>query len=184
MFYSNSRLDTLLKLCVAYIRPHLEYCSPAHYPDPLIMQLESHYIIRSSAPNRLIAPHSNTTYRQRSFFLQQLQLGTKYLMKLKHVPLLAHTNVCVFHSYLLFIILLLLYYSLFPWLWRMHTFSIVLLCVLATYAEPIIYKNVTWSTTVSLERQQKLNRSISLSGGAIKLCEIHLLVLSTLTKMA
>ena len=39
-----------------------------HYPDPPIMQWESHYIIRSSAPNRLIVPHSNMAYRQRSFF--------------------------------------------------------------------------------------------------------------------
>ena len=39
-----------------------------HYPDPPIMQWESQHITRSSAPNRLIVPHSNTAYRQRSFF--------------------------------------------------------------------------------------------------------------------
>ena len=39
-----------------------------HYPDPLIMQWESRYIARSSAPNKLIVPYSNTAYRQHSFF--------------------------------------------------------------------------------------------------------------------
>ena len=130
-FYTYSSPETLLKLYVAYIRPHLEYCAPVwnlhskklvvelenvqkfplkmfmrcwdsnyetllaatqlltlekrrtkaslchlfkiinkltHYPDPPIMQWEFHYITRSSAPNRLIVPHSNTAYRQRSFF--------------------------------------------------------------------------------------------------------------------
>lgn len=130
-FYNNASPETLLKLYVAYIRPHLEYCSPVwnphskklieelekvqkfalkmctkcwdsnyedllatsqlstlekrrttaslchlfkminnltHYPDPPITQQDSHYNTRSSAPNRLVIPHSNTAYRQHSFF--------------------------------------------------------------------------------------------------------------------
>ena len=42
-----------------------------HYLDPPILQWESQHITRSSAPNRLIVPHSNTAYRQCSFAHQQ-----------------------------------------------------------------------------------------------------------------
>ena len=39
-----------------------------HYPDPPVLQWESQYITRSSAPNRLIVPRANTTSHQHSFF--------------------------------------------------------------------------------------------------------------------
>ena len=42
-FYTNSSTETLLKLYVAYIRPHLEYCSPVWNPHlkKLVEELEN-----------------------------------------------------------------------------------------------------------------------------------------------